>query len=73
MAETARRRPGGTFTTDDVLAAFPVLEQVPERRVLGAAMIEAKRAGLIEPTDRYADSDRVKSHGRPKRVWRALA
>lgn len=70
VRETARRH--RTFTTDTVLEDHPHLEAIPERRVLGAAMVEAKRDGLIEPTDRYAQSDRVQSHGRPKRCWRSL-
>jgi hypothetical protein len=61
------------FTTDDVLKAAPELEACPERRVLGAAMCAARRGGICAPTDRYAMSDRVVSHARPKRVWRSLA
>ena len=35
-------------------------------------MLRAAREGWIEPTDRYAKSDRTLSHGRRKLVWRSL-
>lgn len=45
---------------------------VREPRLLGALMRKAQSRGWIEPTPRYADSDHVESHGRPKRLWKSL-
>lgn len=70
--EDAVRRVAKTqdqFTTDDVLKRFPHLESCPEKRVLGAVMARLHRDGEIEPLG-YGSSDRVESHGRPKRIWR---
>ena len=59
-----------TFNSDDVLRLRPELENCHERRVLGAAFRIVSSRGLIEPTGRFVDSIRVKSHRRPKREWR---
>lgn len=59
---------GRPFTTDDVLKHSSELEKCEELRVLGAAVQHCKREGLIRPLG-YGDSSRVKSHGRPKRIW----
>jgi predicted SPOUT superfamily RNA methylase MTH1 len=56
------------FTTDDVWQALTV--RPPEPRALGAVMVTAKNAGLIEPTDRTRQSSRPECHARPVRVWR---
>jgi len=61
------------FTTDDVLKRHPELEDLPEPRILGAAVRRlSDRAGGhadLYSNGEYRTSDRVKSHGRPKRVW----
>jgi len=60
------------FTTDDVLKANPELEAIDQKTVLGPAMKNAARNGWCVASDRYAASDRIKSHGRRKCVWRSL-
>jgi hypothetical protein len=58
------------FTTDEV---WERLEHPPrEGRLLGALMHAAKRAGLIDPTDRHRPSRRPNVNRRPVRVWRSL-
>jgi hypothetical protein len=59
-----------TFTSDDVLKAFPNLEECEEKRVIGAAF-RSLSGEVIEPLG-YRNSNRRKSHARPKRVWRAI-
>lgn len=62
------------FTTDDVWqrivntdGPFP-----SEKRVMGAVMRSAVRAGLCEPTEKFELSKRAACHRRPVRVWRSL-
>lgn len=57
------------WTTDDVLELHTHLEECPERRVMGAAILQLSRAGEIRATGRYVASSRVASHARPKREW----
>ena len=57
-----------SFTSDDVLRAFPSLEECEEKRVIGAAF-RSLSGDVIIPGE-YRNSDRRKSHARPKRVWR---
>lgn len=71
-AVVAAAKGNWSFTTDDVLRQAPALEACPERRLLGWAMREASRAGMIAKTDTMAQSDRVASHRREKRLWRSL-
>jgi hypothetical protein len=59
------------FTTDDVLKENPTLEACPELRVLGAAMRTLQRQGLVVAGS-FTGSDRVRSHGRPKRLWHSV-
>lgn len=58
-----------TFTTD---ALWSRITQPREPRALGAAMQEAKRQGLCEPTNMTVCSRRVACHARPLRVWMSL-
>jgi len=59
-----------TFTSDDVLKAFPNLEECEEKRVIGAAF--RSLSGKVITPEGYRNSNRRKSHARPKRVWRAI-
>lgn len=59
-----------TFTSDDVLKAFPNLEECEEKRVIGAAF--RSLSGRVITPEGYRNSTRRKSHSRPKRVWRAI-
>lgn len=61
------------FTTDNVwyqLASDGM--ETHENRAMGAIMRKAARAGLIEPTGRYAQSSRRVCHSRPMMIWRAV-
>lgn len=61
------------FTTDDLLYLFPQLEDMNcDARIIGAAIKVAQARKICTPTRRYAASDRVKSHGRPKMIWHSL-
>lgn len=42
-----------------------------DKRAMGAAMLEAARQGVIEPTDQYRASAQKQCHGNPRRVWRS--
>lgn len=61
------------FTTDDIWQALTDagLPTPREPRALGSVMSAAHRAGAITPTDNYRQSQRIKCHARPIRVWRA--
>ena len=50
---------------------YPEHEPV-EQRAWGPVMMRAKAAGWIAPTDRLQNSEQVKSHHQPRRVWRSL-
>lgn len=58
-----------TFTTDDL---WVHIDPPSEPRAMGAAMVEARRQGLCEPTDRTKRSHRRACHARPLRVWQSL-
>lgn len=58
------------FTTD--LIWERISEPLNSPRALGARMRAAKKAGLIEATDRYVPSTSEDCHYRPIRVWRSL-
>ena len=63
------------FTTDaiwHVLAHYYPDASTHEPRAMGAVMLGAKRAGLIESTDRFVPSLRGVNHRQPTRVWRSL-
>ena len=63
-----------SFTTDDVWAYLggEPGDLTHDTRALGGAMIKAKGLGLIRPTDRFVNSNRVACHRRPVRVWESL-
>jgi hypothetical protein len=67
IADLARTRE--PFTTDDVWQALCGLEP-PDGRAMGAAMLKAKAAGLIDKTGHWRESKRVGCHCRPVAVWR---
>ena len=60
---------GAQFTTDELWAGMP---RPPEPRVMGAAILEATRQGLIERTGHYRRSKRRECNARPITVWRRL-
>lgn len=60
------------FSTDLVLAELansPI--RTHELRALGPVMLSARRAGYIEPTDRFENSNSVTRHKAPKRIWKS--
>lgn len=60
------------FTTDEVWAELG--DRVPKSAGMAAMLKAAVRKGLIEPTDRYADSSRERAdhdQGRRLRVWKS--
>jgi len=69
MALCRIARGSATFTTDDVWKSVP---SPREPRAIAGVMLEAKRLGLCEPTSTYQQSERVRCHARPLRVWRSL-
>ena len=80
IAITARRQ--DELTTDDVLKVWQKADDAvpgmhippacPEPRAWGSAMRIARRRGICAPTPSYRSAGHVRSHGRPKRVWRSL-
>lgn len=60
----------GTFTTDDVWARVPA---VNEPRVMGQLMKEIAMSGRIVRTDVTRPSKHHANHSRPVRVWEASA
>jgi len=64
------------FTTDHVWARLADGSTEPppgfEPRAMGAAMVRAMRAGIIERTDRTEPTDRPEAHRSPKRIWRSV-
>lgn len=59
------------FTADDVWSLLN-LWRVPEPReprAMGAAMRQAKALGLIRPTGRYRQSQRIERHTGPMMIW----
>ena len=67
LAVAARQE---SFTSDDVLKAFPELEECEEKRVIGAAF--RRLSGKFIEAKGYRESARRKSHARPKRVWKSM-
>lgn len=62
-----------TFTTDDVWKVMSTVDATPrEPRAMGAAMVTARRAGWISPTNEYRPTDAVQAHRRPIRIWKSL-
>ena len=69
IALPAIKRLWGSFTTDDVWREIGDVAP-PEPRAMGAAMMRAKKAGLIRPTSEYRNSVRAECHARPVRIWK---
>lgn len=70
ISETAERH--AEFTTDEVWACLG--DRVRMTAGMAAMLKAAARKGLIEPTDRYADSARERAdhdQGRRLRVWKS--
>lgn len=61
-----------TFVIDDVWAARATWPPTNDRRAMGAAMLQAKREGLIIPTSDFRSTAQVFRHAAPVRVWRSL-
>lgn len=70
VKETAKER--SFFIVDEVWGKVDTstIGQV-DKRAMGAAMLEAARQGVIEPTDQYRASEQKQCHGNPRRVWRS--
>lgn len=68
LCDLIREQP--TITSDDV---WRVLQSqgMPSgnKKALGVVFKDARRAGLIEPTERFVTSERAVAHGHPIRVW----
>ena len=59
-----------SFTTDEVIPELSVATH--DLRALGAAMRKAQEEKLIQPTDRFRNTNRVSRHHAPIRVWASL-
>lgn len=71
VRELARHK--SHFSTDEVWDALGDVDvRTPERRAMGAVMIRAAAAGVIEPTDTWVRSYRRECHARPVMRWRSL-
>jgi len=57
------------FTSDDIWDRLPATPM--ERNVVGKAVSEANRLGLISGTERFVKSRRPESKGRRIQVWTA--
>lgn len=60
-----------TFTVDDVQARMVGTPPPREGRAMGAAMVWARRNGLIEATGDYRPSVQPQCHANPRQVWRS--
>ena len=60
-----------TFTVDDVQARMVGHPPPREGRAMGAAMVWARRNGLIEATGDYRPSSQPQCHANPRQVWRS--
>lgn len=61
------------FTTDDVwryMIDTGINHDGLDHRAMGAAMNQARKMGLIEPTGRVRASIQKSCHARPKMIWR---
>jgi hypothetical protein len=60
---------GQPFSADEL---WPLLPHCHERRVLGAAMSRAARAGMITPAGGFRPSSLTSSHACPRRLWKGM-
>jgi hypothetical protein len=72
LIEVAKRQP--FFYSDDV----ELVRQnrggpsTHENRAMGPLMKRAFRAGICEPTDRFAAASRAACHRCPRRIWKSM-
>ncbi len=67
--EAARRFPA--FIVDEVWPLIPPCFETHEGRAIGALMVQAKKAGWIEPTPDFRASRVANHHATPRRIWRS--
>lgn len=75
IVDAVRKIPrGNTLTTDDVWSYLDRrgVRIIADHRVMGAAMINAKKLGLIKRTRRWLASIRAACHSRPVAEWRRI-
>jgi hypothetical protein len=60
------------FTTDEAIAALGKSASTHDGRAWGAVMVRAQKQGLIAPTDRFRNTNRVSRHHAPIRIWKSL-
>jgi hypothetical protein len=62
------------FTSDAVfyLAGKRNMPFIHDRRAYGPVIMQARRDGICEPTDRFIQCRRESRHAAPLRVWRSL-
>ena len=70
VCRVAKRR--HRFIVDMVWAELGEAAPTHEKRAMGAVMVKASRAGIIEPTDEFRASEQRNCHSNPRRVWRSL-
>lgn len=59
------------FIVDQVWHYLAPADVPSEPRAMGAIMRAARELGLIEPTGRYALSERRTAHRNPRQIWKA--
>lgn len=59
------------FIVDAVWLELGSSAPTHEKRAMGAAMTEARRRGLIAPTDQFEPSGQPQCHANPRRVWQS--
>lgn len=62
-----------TFTSDDIIQPLEARGIFThDNRAIAAVLRAAAKLNLIETTDEFRVTKHLKSHGRPKRVWRVV-
>ena len=59
------------FSSDEVWQVLGDDIPVNDNRAFGAVMLNARKQGFIEPTDRFRASDRPQVHRNPIRIWKS--
>ena len=57
------------LTSDDVWARLDTAPQEP--RAMGVVMVQARKRGWIQPTDRFVQTSKVSQHRQPIRTWQS--
>jgi hypothetical protein len=70
VMRAARKLP--ELIADDVQLEIPVEVTTHEGRALGAVMLAAVKAGILEKTERFKASANPRCHRNPRRIWRSL-